>query len=1059
MDLIPPYLLSTAFGEQYLLLLAQHQRLATGPAPASFSTTSVTPRIEPSSTTATSTSETTTGPLSSAELASAGIEIPASLIPTTPATAAEDFFEAGSFLDQTSNLSFPSDAGVFNTQSTSQSTPPLHNIASSLWAPPMAPLRAAGAPGGGPRVVSTLPGFRDEEMDDDATEIASGSNSSNSGGSGSGSGSSSGTARGTPPAGSSLSLSARVRGGDGGRNHNGTAQNLDGDSEGNNETSSNDDNTTALVTTSPQQLPLPPRVQTRVTTTTQTGGSPAVIISVIRHSTGDTTMTTTTTSSSAGNSGPTTIVNSGTDGSDDGDSTSSMLISQLRRMAQIPSLSGPSSTANSIAAAAAAAAAAGQSSGSGGHMSLLAQIHNSRRSRLNPTITGSNSGRRGADEELFDDNDDDDDDDDDDDEDDDIDVDDDDEAREGVFGPLDPALGSGSNSGSGSIPKQQSSNDSSLENNSVPPGLLFLGLSPLPTSWVYREVATQSGSDDLAPVISANGLLITYESKSKPSIQETRTLKTNYPIPPLCGVFYYEVDILFASRDTTVSVGLCTDRARLAKVPGHAEHTWGFHSDDGRIISPQDHGSPQAHKFGTGDVVGCGVNFARGSIFFTKNGIHLGEAYTGLEFAPPATFPRGALTVEASTSGQPTVPPLGSTHDIFRGINQDSGRSGTGLNFADLTSNMGYSSSYNSGSSNTRRSNRSGRDAQDNKILEVYPCIGFKPSVKIQTNFGKKEFRFNIERYVKETKDTVMDEILVANNLPMGTYKEEEQEKQEEQEEQEEHEQEGESNGVPLIHADMPEFVQNLVASYFTYMGYVDTAREFQKELDQEQRLNRVDATSGLNEDEDVEMEDATKDEAMKIEDANILNRQKVGQLIVEGHIDAALQLIQKEHPSILEDETSLVIFKLRCLKFVELVKEGPSGLAKSIAYGQELRELYKHDRRIYVQDRLSRTFALLAYELLPNEDNKIEKDKVEGNAEEEEEEEVDPALAALLGPSERYQLAEEVNSLILVSLGQPPVAGIKKMVQHTMAMMWDLQNFRDRLDTSVLNVHQDYLY
>lgn len=100
MDLIPPYLLSTAFGEQYLLLLAQHQRLATGPAPASFSTTSVTPRIEPSSTTATSTSETTTGPLSSAELASAGIEIPASLIPTTPATAAEDFFEAGSFLDQ-----------------------------------------------------------------------------------------------------------------------------------------------------------------------------------------------------------------------------------------------------------------------------------------------------------------------------------------------------------------------------------------------------------------------------------------------------------------------------------------------------------------------------------------------------------------------------------------------------------------------------------------------------------------------------------------------------------------------------------------------------------------------------------------------------------------------------------------------------------------------------------------------------------------------------------------------------------------------------------------------
>lgn len=34
MDLIPPYLLSTAFGEQYKHLLTQHQRLAAGTAPA-----------------------------------------------------------------------------------------------------------------------------------------------------------------------------------------------------------------------------------------------------------------------------------------------------------------------------------------------------------------------------------------------------------------------------------------------------------------------------------------------------------------------------------------------------------------------------------------------------------------------------------------------------------------------------------------------------------------------------------------------------------------------------------------------------------------------------------------------------------------------------------------------------------------------------------------------------------------------------------------------------------------------------------------------------------------
>ena len=45
-------------------------------------------------------------------------------------------------------------------------------------------------------------------------------------------------------------------------------------------------------------------------------------------------------------------------------------------------------------------------------------------------------------------------------------------------------------------------------------------------------------------------------------------------------------------------------------MPGWAEHSYGFHSDDGRIYtSPYPYGVPWGPTFGAGDVVGCGLTY------------------------------------------------------------------------------------------------------------------------------------------------------------------------------------------------------------------------------------------------------------------------------------------------------------------------------------------------------------------------------------------------------------------------------------------------------------------
>lgn len=86
-----------------------------------------------------------------------------------------------------------------------------------------------------------------------------------------------------------------------------------------------------------------------------------------------------------------------------------------------------------------------------------------------------------------------------------------------------------------------------------------------------------------------------------------------------------------------MAVGFCDDNATINCMLGWVPGSWGFHSDDGRVYGD---GRMQwkglkydvpyvnkSEKAETVDVtIGCGVNFAESTAFYTKNGVVIGKS-------------------------------------------------------------------------------------------------------------------------------------------------------------------------------------------------------------------------------------------------------------------------------------------------------------------------------------------------------------------------------------------------------------------------------------------------
>jgi hypothetical protein len=115
-----------------------------------------------------------------------------------------------------------------------------------------------------------------------------------------------------------------------------------------------------------------------------------------------------------------------------------------------------------------------------------------------------------------------------------------------------------------------------------------------------------------------------------------RNVQSNLPIFSSASTYtYFELKILECKPQTTISVGYTTKPYPPFRLPGMELYSVAYKSTNGHKFfnNPYD-GDAYGPQFGVGDIVGCGyINLEGGlqTYFFTKNGLHLGDAITTSE--------------------------------------------------------------------------------------------------------------------------------------------------------------------------------------------------------------------------------------------------------------------------------------------------------------------------------------------------------------------------------------------------------------------------------------------
>jgi len=109
------------------------------------------------------------------------------------------------------------------------------------------------------------------------------------------------------------------------------------------------------------------------------------------------------------------------------------------------------------------------------------------------------------------------------------------------------------------------------------------------------------------------------------------SIQSNLPLPKQNEVYYWEAKMFNKPTTTNVAVGLSTKPYPSFRHPGLCKHSVGYFSLDGsKCYNHPFHMQSFGPAYVHGDVVGVGYRPRTGSVFFTRNGMRISEAFIGL---------------------------------------------------------------------------------------------------------------------------------------------------------------------------------------------------------------------------------------------------------------------------------------------------------------------------------------------------------------------------------------------------------------------------------------------
>ncbi|KAI0735225.1 concanavalin A-like lectin/glucanase domain-containing protein [Earliella scabrosa] len=115
-----------------------------------------------------------------------------------------------------------------------------------------------------------------------------------------------------------------------------------------------------------------------------------------------------------------------------------------------------------------------------------------------------------------------------------------------------------------------------------------------------------------------------------PDPASASSVQSNLPLPKLNEVYYWEAKMFDLPETTNVAIGLATKPYPPFRLPGLCRHSVAYHSNGDKSHNFPFTATPCGSSLKEGDVLGVGYRPRSGTVFFTKNGRKMEDAYTGL---------------------------------------------------------------------------------------------------------------------------------------------------------------------------------------------------------------------------------------------------------------------------------------------------------------------------------------------------------------------------------------------------------------------------------------------
>ncbi|KAG6850498.1 hypothetical protein H0H93_012499 [Arthromyces matolae] len=115
-----------------------------------------------------------------------------------------------------------------------------------------------------------------------------------------------------------------------------------------------------------------------------------------------------------------------------------------------------------------------------------------------------------------------------------------------------------------------------------------------------------------------------------PDPASSSCVQSNLPLPKLNEVYYWEVKMFDLPETTTVSVGLATKPYPAFRLPGLSKYSVAYHSNGDKSHNYPFTTAPFGPTLKEGDVLGVGYRPRTGTVFFTRNGRKMEDAFVGL---------------------------------------------------------------------------------------------------------------------------------------------------------------------------------------------------------------------------------------------------------------------------------------------------------------------------------------------------------------------------------------------------------------------------------------------